>query len=75
VGKAVKCLRADAKMTQEQVAHESDVHSTYISHLEKGRRNPTLETLQSVGESLGVNSADILNLANVIAKRHGDAGS
>lgn len=60
-------------MTQEQVAEESGVHSTYISHLERGRRNPTLHTLHSVAASLGVDSADVLNLANVIAKRRRDA--
>jgi transcriptional regulator with XRE-family HTH domain len=74
VGKAVKCLRDDAKMTQQQVAEESGVHSTYISHLEKGRRNPTLGTLHSVAASLGVESADILNFATVIAKRRGGSG-
>jgi len=56
-------------MTQEELAGRSKLHSTYISRLEKGKRNPTLDTMESIAESLGMDSSDLLDLARVFAKK------
>jgi transcriptional regulator with XRE-family HTH domain len=71
VGKALRFLRDDAEMSQEEVSEKSGIHPTYISRLEKGKGNPTLRTLESLAKGLGVESADILNLAEVFAKERG----
>lgn len=58
-------------MSQEEVWEKSGIHPTYISRLERGKGNPTLEMLERLGEGLGVESADILNQARIFAKGRG----
>lgn len=69
LGKAINYFRLDANLTQRQVADRSGRHLTYISRLEKGRINPSYETLQDVAKGLGVTFAQIESLAGVYAQR------
>lgn len=41
-------------MTQEQLAHKSGVHPTYISQVERGLLSPTLKKLAALAQALGV---------------------
>jgi transcriptional regulator with XRE-family HTH domain len=59
-GENVKSLRLDAQMTQEQLAFKSEVHSTYISQLESGQRNPTLDIVVALAAALKVSTADLM---------------
>ena len=43
-----------AGLTQTAVAKQSGVNRSYLSHLESGRRNPTLATLQRLAKILNV---------------------
>jgi transcriptional regulator with XRE-family HTH domain len=53
-GRAIREIRKEAGLTQEQVAEVGGLHHTGISHLESGRRNPNLDTLKAVAKGLGV---------------------
>jgi transcriptional regulator with XRE-family HTH domain len=53
-GRAIRQIREEAGLTQEQVAQVANLHHTEISHLESGRRNPKLHTLKAVAKGLGV---------------------
>lgn len=53
-GRAIREIREEAGLTQEQVADAGGLHSTAISHLEAGRRNPKLGTVKAVARGLGV---------------------
>lgn len=53
-GKAVKHFRQKAGMTQEDLWRASGLHWTEISHLESGRRNPSLDTIKKLCKGLGV---------------------
>jgi transcriptional regulator with XRE-family HTH domain len=59
-------------MSQEQVGLKGGIDPTYISHLEKGKANPTLSTLERLAKGLGVHSADILNMARIFAMERGE---
>jgi transcriptional regulator with XRE-family HTH domain len=54
LGRAIREIREKSGLTQEQVADAGGLHSTEISHLEKGRRNPKFDTLKAVAKGLGV---------------------
>jgi transcriptional regulator with XRE-family HTH domain len=47
-------LRADAKMTQQELAERAGSHRQTIAHLENGTRQPTWETVQALARALGV---------------------
>jgi transcriptional regulator with XRE-family HTH domain len=51
-GDNVEMARASRQLTQEQLAFESGVHSTYISQLESGQRNPTLDVILALAAAL-----------------------
>jgi len=54
VGKNVKFWRHKRGLSQEQLAFESDLHRTYVSAVERGIRNPTIETLGKLADALEV---------------------
>lgn len=42
LGAALKELRLERGLSQEELAHRASLHPTWISHLESGRENPAL---------------------------------
>jgi transcriptional regulator with XRE-family HTH domain len=57
----LKRLRTEAKLTQEQLAFESNLDRTYISLLERGRRQPTLGSMVQLSAALKVSPSTLLN--------------
>ncbi|HFC8546471.1 TPA: helix-turn-helix domain-containing protein [Neisseria lactamica] len=53
-------LRQDRGLSQEALAELSGLHRTYISSLERGKRNPTLTTLNSLKMALDIKFTDLL---------------
>lgn len=53
VGRNVQELRRERRLSQEELAHRAGVHPTYLSGVERGRRNPTITVLQRIAEALG----------------------
>lgn len=53
VGQNVQELRRQRGLSQEDLAHRARVHPTYLSGVERGRRNPTITVLQRIAEALG----------------------
>ena len=41
----VRSLRLKMRLSQENLAHNSGMHRTYIGSLEAGERNPSLENI------------------------------
>ena len=66
-------LRKDKGLSQEELAHQSDLDRTYISLLERGLRQPSLSSILQLSKPLGVSSADIL--AEVEEKLNEDSPS
>ena len=54
LAQTVRHWRIAAGLTQTAVAKQSGVNRSYLSHLESGRRNPTLATLQRLAKILNV---------------------
>ncbi|MFZ3065462.1 MAG: helix-turn-helix transcriptional regulator [Nitrospirota bacterium] len=59
-GLNLKNLREQKGWSQEKLAEKSGLHRTYISGLERGIRNPTIDILQEVANALGVTPSDLL---------------
>lgn len=59
-GKKLRESRLRKKLSQGDVAKILGVHRTYISGLERGRRNPSLLTVQKIAKALGVPVENLL---------------
>jgi transcriptional regulator with XRE-family HTH domain len=53
-GDAIRYFRLQAGWTQEQLAHESGLHPTVISPLEKGRRAPKPKSVRGLAKAFGI---------------------
>jgi transcriptional regulator with XRE-family HTH domain len=60
LGKRVHELRAAKKWSQEEFAHISGLHRTYIGQIERGEKNISFDNLSRVAGSLGVSLAALL---------------
>ncbi|MDX5629604.1 MULTISPECIES: helix-turn-helix transcriptional regulator [unclassified Brenneria] len=54
-GQRVKTLRLQAGLSQEAFADKCGLDRTYISGIERGVRNPTLEVIGVIADGLGIN--------------------
>ena len=54
VGRNLKRFREEAGLSQEALAFECGLHRTYVSGVERGVRNPTVEVLEKLAEPLGI---------------------
>ena len=53
VGWNLRRLRVGKGMSQDSLAYASEVERAYVGHLERGTRNPTVETLEKLSIVLG----------------------
>ena len=54
LGMRIKYLRKERKWSQEDLALEANVNKNYISDLENGRRNPSLDILERIADAFGI---------------------
>lgn len=52
IGQAIQLARAKRQMTQVQLAKRADISVSYLSMLERGRRDPPLSTLKRLAAAL-----------------------
>ena len=60
LGKNVRRLRQQKKLTQEQLAFEAKIDLTYVGGIERGKRNPSLLVMARIAEALGVHLTRLL---------------
>lgn len=59
-GDSVRAARRDARLSQEELAHRSGLHRTYIGSVERGERNISLASAWALADTLGVQLAVLL---------------
>ncbi|AJP74174.1 hypothetical protein TS85_01010 [Sphingomonas hengshuiensis] len=59
-GRNVRSARREKGWTQEQLAFEADVKRSYLSEIESGKRNPTLDIVEKIAVALGVKPGALL---------------
>jgi transcriptional regulator with XRE-family HTH domain len=58
--KNMKKLREAKGLSQGDIHRATGIDRAYISNLEAGKQNPTLETIAKIAEALGVSSDQLL---------------
>ena len=54
LGAVVRTYRHQKGMSQETLAERSELHRTYISGVERGRRNLSLQSISKLADALGI---------------------
>ena len=60
LGRRVKKRRHELGLSQEALAHDSDLHWSYLGQVERGQVNPTLHNILKISAVLGVDPADLI---------------
>jgi len=58
-GLKIKHLRNELSISQEELAHRSELHRTYLSSVELGKRNISIRNIEKLANALEV---DIIEL-------------
>jgi transcriptional regulator with XRE-family HTH domain len=61
LGRRIKALRKRAALTQEGLAERAGFNPKYVSGIERGRENPTLDTLIRMAAELGVQPVELFD--------------
>lgn len=64
LGEAIRRLRLDAGISQEQLAERAQTDLTQVGGIERGVRNPSYTTLLRLAEALGTSVGAIATLAD-----------
>lgn len=59
LGKRIKALRKENKLTQERLALMIGVERSHLSRVESGDRNPSFDLLEKIAESLGTTLSEL----------------
>ncbi len=65
IGIRIAELRNNKGLTQEQLASVMEISSKYLSSIERGKENPTLNTIIKLSESLDVNLEEIFRFLQI----------
>ena len=61
-GFAIRKLRIERGLTQEQLGFEANLRRTYISSLELGQKTPSITTIYKLAKVFGISMSKLLLL-------------
>ena len=56
----IRAYRKSNQVSQEELADMCSLHRTYVGSVERGERNVTLRTLETLADALGVSVPELL---------------
>ncbi len=60
-GNRIRTLRAERKISQEELADRCGLHKNYIGMVERGERNPSLLNIKKIVDAFGLKLSDFFN--------------
>jgi len=64
-GRAIRRRRRGLDISQERLAELAELHRTYISDIERGEVNPSLETIDKLAKALDISIAQLFADYNI----------
>jgi transcriptional regulator with XRE-family HTH domain len=61
-GKRMKQRRRELRLTQVQIFERTGIAATYLSMIENGRANPSLDTVEKLARAVGLEAWEMLRL-------------
>lgn len=72
ISRAIRERRLSLGVSQEELGNRADLHRTYISDIEAGRRNLSLRSLFRLALGLGLSVSDLLKMAEMKTEAAGE---
>ena len=63
IGKKIKEERRRRSLSQEALAFEANMHTSYLGCIERGEKCPTVDTLFKISAALGVPLKDLIDVS------------
>ncbi len=60
IGNRIRFYRKERKISQEELALQSDLHPSYIGQLERGVKTPSINTVYKITKSLDISMSEFL---------------
>lgn len=70
-GKAVRRRRRELDLSQEELAERAELHRTYLSDIERGEGNPSLEIIEKLANALDISVASLFADYKIDQKKGG----
>ena len=61
IGLRIKELRRTKNLSQEELAEKTGISSKYLSSIERGKENPTLDTIIKLSGALNIEVMELFN--------------
>lgn len=61
LGQNIRRLREERGWSQEEYADRAGIHRTYVSDIERGRRNPTVTVVEKLARPFEVQPGQLLD--------------
>lgn len=60
LGRNVRGFREAKGWSQEDYADRAGIHRTYVSDIERGKRNPTISVVEKLAVPFGIDASELL---------------
>ncbi|MFC1485660.1 XRE family transcriptional regulator [Candidatus Latescibacterota bacterium] len=57
----IREFRKKAKMTQGELAHKANINQAFLSDIERGKSNPSIQTLKNIAVALNISISQLLD--------------
>jgi transcriptional regulator with XRE-family HTH domain len=64
-GAVVRAERTRQRLSQEELAHRSDISTAFMSHVERGTKTVSIETIVKVANGLGTTGGELMLRAKI----------
>ncbi len=65
LGQVIRDLRIAAGLSQVEFAERSGLYQTYLSRVENGKANPSLNAMQVIAQTLGISIFDLFERVRI----------
>ena len=62
IGNRIRYLRAMKELSQEKLALEAGLNPTFLGHIERGLKCPTIDTLSKIATALNISLSELVNI-------------
>ncbi|MFW6008994.1 MAG: helix-turn-helix domain-containing protein [archaeon] len=60
IGEKISAIRKYKKISQTDLAQKANLSQAFISHIEQGKRNPTINTIEKIAKGLNLTLKEFL---------------